>query len=214
MAITLLDSLEPTNRYYSNALSTKPSNFLFSMEMSVFVTKVIKIQQIMNTASLLSTASQQLRSVPLTQCMMVYVSTASPLRSDLKFRHCEEDTSYHRQRRCNGWRATRRPIRYRRYNAVQCDCDGLSNDFPCWGVCGQVVETSSSSPANRRHTPLCPRLFISPGVRGVDNTPHKLPMATRDIYETGFDEDVQTNSSTNPCPGVMAGHYQRDRNDL
>jgi len=25
-------------------------------------------------------------------------------------------------------------------------------------------------------------------------------MATRDIYETGFDEDVQTNSSTNPCP--------------
>jgi len=30
-------------------------------------------------------------------------------------------------------------------------------------------------------------------------------MATRDIYETGFDEDVQTNSSTNPCPGVMAG---------
>jgi transcription initiation factor TFIIB len=25
-------------------------------------------------------------------------------------------------------------------------------------------------------------------------------MATRDIYETSFDEDVQTNSSTNPCP--------------
>jgi transcription initiation factor TFIIB len=25
-------------------------------------------------------------------------------------------------------------------------------------------------------------------------------MATRDIYETGFDEDVQTNSSTNQCP--------------
>jgi len=25
-------------------------------------------------------------------------------------------------------------------------------------------------------------------------------MATRDIYETGFDEDIQTNSSTNPCP--------------
>ena len=25
-------------------------------------------------------------------------------------------------------------------------------------------------------------------------------MATREIYETGFDEDVQTNSSTNPCP--------------
>jgi len=56
------------------------------MVTSVFVTKVIKIQQIMNTASsLLSTASQQLVSVPLTQCMMVYVSTASPLRSDLKF---------------------------------------------------------------------------------------------------------------------------------
>jgi len=48
------------------------------MVTSVFVTKVIKIQQIMNTASLLSTASQQLVSVPLTQCMMVYVSTASP----------------------------------------------------------------------------------------------------------------------------------------
>lgn len=25
-------------------------------------------------------------------------------------------------------------------------------------------------------------------------------MATREIYETGFDEDVQTNTSTNPCP--------------
>ena len=25
-------------------------------------------------------------------------------------------------------------------------------------------------------------------------------MATRDIYETGFDEDVRTESSTNQCP--------------
>jgi len=39
-------------------------------------------------------------------------------------------------------------------------------------------------------------------------------MATRDIYETGFDEDVQTNSSTNPCPEVMGGSLPtRDRND-
>jgi len=84
---------------------------------------------------------------------------------------------------------------------------GCPTIFPAGSVCvcGQVVETSSSSPANR-HTPLCPRLFISPGVRGVDNTPHKLPMATRDIYETGFDEDVQTNSSTQThVRSVMAG---------
>jgi|GEM_PF-759993 len=54
------------------------------MEMSAFATKVIKIQQIMNTASLLLMASQKLVSVPLTQCLMVHVSTESPLRSDRK----------------------------------------------------------------------------------------------------------------------------------
>ena len=55
------------------------------MVMSVFGTKVIKIQQIMNTASLLLTAFQQLVSVPLTQCTMDHVSIELPLRFDHKF---------------------------------------------------------------------------------------------------------------------------------
>jgi transcription initiation factor TFIIB len=33
-------------------------------------------------------------------------------------------------------------------------------------------------------------------------------MATRDIYETGFDEDVQTDSSGNQCP-ECDGHVSR-----
>jgi len=81
---------------------------------------------------------------------------------------------------------------------------GCPTIFPAGSVCGQVVETSSSSPANR-HTPLCPRLFISPGVRGVDNTPHKLPMATRDIYETGFDGTSRQTPAQTHVRSVMAG---------
>ena len=36
-------------------------------------------------------------------------------------------------------------------------------------------------------------------MRGADETPRKLPMATRPIYENGFDEDV-SNDGTTPCP--------------
>jgi transcription initiation factor TFIIB len=36
-------------------------------------------------------------------------------------------------------------------------------------------------------------------VRGADETPRELPMATREIYESGFDEDV-SNDGTTPCP--------------
>jgi len=40
-------------------------------------------------------------------------------------------------------------------------------------------------------------------------------MATRDIYETTFDEDVQAGSSANQCPGVQRpGHHQCSRNRL
>jgi transcription initiation factor TFIIB len=33
-------------------------------------------------------------------------------------------------------------------------------------------------------------------------------MATRDIYETSFDEDIQTRSSTIQCPGCNSHHYR------
>jgi len=52
MATTLLDSLEPTNRVLKRAQYEAFEFFFFSMEMSAFATKVIKIQRIMNTASL------------------------------------------------------------------------------------------------------------------------------------------------------------------
>jgi len=55
------------------------------MVMSVFETKVIKIQQTMNTASLLLTVFQQLVNVPLTQCTLVRVSIELPLLFDHKF---------------------------------------------------------------------------------------------------------------------------------
>jgi len=55
------------------------------MVTSVFVTRVIKIQQIMNTASLLLMAFQQLVSVSLTQCTMVRVSIELRLQFGHKF---------------------------------------------------------------------------------------------------------------------------------
>jgi hypothetical protein len=55
------------------------------MVTSVFGTRVIKIQQIMNTASLLLTAFQQLVGVPLTQSTMAHVSIELPLLFDHKF---------------------------------------------------------------------------------------------------------------------------------
>jgi len=101
------------------------------MVTSVFVTKVIKIQQIMNTASLLSTASQQLVSVPLTQqCMMVYVSTASPairpqILDIVKKTQAITDSGVVTDGERQGDQSDTG-------DTTQCDCDGLSNDFPCW----------------------------------------------------------------------------------
>jgi len=84
MAITLLDSLEPTNRVLKRA---QYEAFEFSL-----LDGDIRVRN----ESHQNPADHEYRvtvvdgvpaawSVPLTQCMMVYVSTASPLRSDLKF---------------------------------------------------------------------------------------------------------------------------------
>jgi len=100
------------------------------MVTSVFVTKVIKIQQIMNTASLLSTASQQLVSVPLTQCMMVYkhrvaVAIRPQILDIVKKTQAITDSGVVTDGERQGDQSDTG-------DTTQCDCDGLSNDFPCW----------------------------------------------------------------------------------
>jgi len=75
---------------------------------------------------------------------------------------------------------------------------GCPTIFPAGSVCGQVVRPPPVAQQIATHRSV--RGCLSPQGERCRQYTLKLPMATRDIYETGFDEDVQTNSSTNPCP--------------
>jgi len=85
MAITLLDSLEPTNRVLKRAQYEAFEFSLLDGDIRV------RNESHQNPADHEYRVTVVVDGVPaacevlLTQCMMVYVSTASPLRSDLKF---------------------------------------------------------------------------------------------------------------------------------
>jgi len=138
------------------------------MVTSVFVTKVIKIQRIMNTRV---TVVDGVPAACRCPADAVYDGVCKH-RVAVAIRPQILDIARRRQAITDSGVVTDGSDKDQSDtgDTTQCDCDGLSNDFPCWECyCGQVVETSSVAP--NRHTPLCPRLFISPGVRGVDNTP-------------------------------------------
>jgi len=103
------------------------------MVTSVFVTKVIKIQQIMNTASLLSTASQQLVECPADDSVYdgvckhrVAVAIRPQILDIVKKTQAITDSGVVTDGERQGDQSDTG-------DTTQCDCDGLSNDFPCWG---------------------------------------------------------------------------------
>jgi len=85
MAITLLDSLEPTNRVLKRAQYEAFEFSLLDGDIRVRNESHQNPADHEYRVTVVDGVPAACGSVPLTQCMMVYVSTASPLRSDLKF---------------------------------------------------------------------------------------------------------------------------------
>lgn len=90
-------------------------------------------------------------------------------------------------------------------NATQCDCDELG-DFPAGSAFGLVAETSLSRSVDVLISSP-PRVFIPlRGVRGADETPRELPMATRQIYRTSLTRTYRP--TTRPVPNAMASENE------